>query len=235
MTDTRSKRTSLIQLLMAVSFFFLLFGCNDEYVQPVITQFRYFPTEEGFYRIYQVDSIVHAENDNNNDDSVYYFRFQVKEVIDSSYIDAAGDTAQLVVRYHRPDSSVSWVLTAVWTQKLVANGAFTTEDNVIYHKLALPANTTVVWDANAGNTLGEEPCYYMSIDVPEFFGPFSYDSTATVFHRDEDNFVERKFGREVYATGIGLVHKDMDDLGKRNGIVVSGLEYRMTLVEVGNR
>lgn len=213
----------------------LLTGCRDEYVTPDYRPLPYFPTQEGCYRVYDVDSIVHAENDNNNDDSVYYYHFQVMEVIDSSYIDAVGDTAHLLVRYHRPDSSASWSLTSVWTQTVNRLGAYSTEENIRYQKLALPLLQTTVWDANASNTLGEELCYYDYINQPDYYGPFTFDSTVAVFQRDEDNFVERKYGREVYAAGIGLVFKERDDLGKRNGFIVRGLEFRMTIVDYGTR
>jgi hypothetical protein len=179
--------------------------------------------------------VVHAENDNNNDDSVYTYSFQVMEVIDSSFIDAAGDTTQLIVRYRRTDTVSAWTLMSVWTQKLIASGAYSTEDNIVYHKLAVPANLQTVWDANAGNILEEEPCYYLSLDQPYSIGSITFDSVATVFQRDDDNFVERKYGREVYASGIGLVFKSRLDLGKRNGLVVSGLDYRMSLNEWGSR
>jgi hypothetical protein len=210
-------------------------GCKEEYVTPESAPFPYFPVREGLYRIYDVDSVVHAENDNNNDDSVYTYNFQVMEVIDSSYIDAVGDTSQMVVRYRRTDTSSAWSLMSVWTQKLIASGAYTTEENVVYHKLAVPADLQTVWDANAGNILEEEPCYYLSLDQPYTLGALAFDSVASVFQRDDDNFVERKYGREVYAAGIGLVFKSRVDLGKRNGLVVSGLDYRMSLAEWGNR
>lgn len=48
-----------------------------------------------------MDSIFHAENDNNNDDSVYSYHFQVREEIDTSYADGQGRPTQVVLRYKR--------------------------------------------------------------------------------------------------------------------------------------
>jgi hypothetical protein len=223
----------LLRLAIVIALF--MTGCQDDYVSPQNPPLRYFPMEEGFYRIYDVDSIVHAENDNNNDDSVYSYHFQVMEIIDSSYIDPVGDSIRIVVRYHRPDSVSAWSLTSVWTQTVNRLGAYRTEENIRYHKLALPLLSSTVWDANASNTLAEELCYYDYIDQPDYYGAFTFDSTVAVFQRDEDNFVERKYGREVYAAGVGLVFKEREDLGKRNGFIVRGLEFRMTIVDYGTR
>ena len=63
----------------------------------------------------------------------------------------------------------------------------------------------------------------------------SSDLTLTVFELDEDNFVERRYGREMYAAGIGLVFKQRDELGKRNGVVTTGTSYRMELTGYGKR
>ena len=50
---------------------------------------------------------------------------------------------------------------------------------------------------------------------------------------DENNFVETFYGNEIYADGVGLIYKERNELGKRNGIVVKGLEYRMMVCAFG--
>lgn len=223
------------RLLLAACCFFSLMGCSDEVLRPPATTFSYFPTDSGCYRIFRVDSIVHAENDNNNDDSVYRYHFQLMESIDTSFLDGSGDSAQVVLRYRRTDSLSAWSLCSVWTQRLTVAGAFRTEENITYQKLAFPIALATSWNANAANLLGEEIHYYESNHRPAVIGPFSFDSTVTVFERDEDNFVERIYGREIYASHVGLVFKRRDELVKRNGMTVSGTEYRMELLGYGRR
>jgi len=54
---------------------FFLYSCKKDKEIPQLLSFNYFPTEQGSYVIYNVDSIVHGDNDNNTDDSVTIFTF----------------------------------------------------------------------------------------------------------------------------------------------------------------
>ena len=85
---------------------------------------------------------MHAENDNNNDDSVYTFHYEVLEQIDSSFIDGSGRSAQVLKRYHRLTDGDPWNLTSVWTQTLTVSAAYRFEDNITFHKLAFPFQKT---------------------------------------------------------------------------------------------
>lgn len=208
-------------------------ACKKEVLQPVLLSYNYFPVTKGNFVIYDVDSVVHAENDNNNDDSVYTYRFQVKEVVDSSYIDGAGKRRQILLKYRRNSSDEEWLLANVWTQLLTNSSAYRYEDNVALHKLAFPINSSIEWNGNDANTLEEEFYFYSSYHTPYSLSGFSFDSTLSVLQRDDDNYVERIYGLEIYATGVGMIYKERDDLGKRYGIVVRGLEYRMTMVDFG--
>jgi hypothetical protein len=195
--------------------------------------YNYFPTEKGRYVIYNVDSVYHAESDNNNDDSVYSYHFQIKEKIDSTYLDLQGRPNQVLLRYHRNTSNDPWVLTAVWTQYVNSASVYRTEDNIQYHKLSFPINSTATWNGNDANTFDEESYFYDYFHESETINGISFDSTLSVIQVDENNFVEKIFGNEKYATGIGMIYKERDDLGKKNGQVVKGLEYRMTIDSYG--
>ena len=101
---------------------------------------NYFPTEIGAWVTYSVDSIYHAENDNLNDDSVYYSHSEIKEEIDSSFIDGSGQTVQVINRYYIIDPSNDWSIINVWTQYLTPYSAYRIENNIPLHKLAFPIN-----------------------------------------------------------------------------------------------
>lgn len=219
-------------------FLFLLagiFSCKKETIIPSSPSFNYFPVDPGRWVEYDVDSIYHGENDNNNDDSVYTFHFQIREEIDSSFVNGQGLETQILMRYKRSSSNDDWSLINVWTQTLTLTGAYRTEDNVPFHKLAFPINSSISWDGNDANTLEEEPYSYELYHTPATIGGVSFDSTLTVVQIEEENFIERIYGKEKYAVGVGMIFKQRDDLGKRNGIVVKGLEYKMTLRDYGPR
>lgn len=213
----------------------ILNSCKKETIVPVSPSYNYFPVDNGRWVEYNVDSIYHGENDNNNDDSVYTFHFQIREQIDSSFINSEGQPTQVLARYKRETVADDWQLIGIWTQILNLNGAYRTEDNVPFHKLAFPISSGITWDGNAANTLDEELYYYDSFHVPATIGSTSFDSTLTVTQIDENNFIERIYGVEKFATGVGMIFKQRDNLGKRNGIVVKGLEYKMTLSDYGPR
>ncbi len=194
---------------------------------------NYFPTERGLYIEYEVDSTYHAENDNNNDDSVYSYHFYLKDVIDSAYIDLAGMVNQIVLRYRTSDLALPWSLTDVWTQNLSASSAYRTEDNIKFHKLAFPISDNTTWNINDANTLTEEFAFYDYFHEADNFNGINFDSTLSVIQVDENNYVETIYGNEKYAAGVGLIYLERKDLGKKNGIVVKGLDYRMQLIGFG--
>ena len=92
-----------------------------------------------------------------------------------------------------------------------------------------------MWNGNDANTMEEEFYTYEYFHQPEVINSLSFDSTISVLQIDENNFVERIFGNEIYAAGVGLIFKERDELGKQNGVVVKGLEYRMQVKAYGQK
>jgi hypothetical protein len=209
-------------------------SCKKETIVPPVPSFEYFPVANGTWVEYEVDSIYHSENDNNNDDSVYTYHFSIREEIDSTFLDGQGREAQVIIRYKRMNDSLPWILTDVWTQTLTLSSAYRTENNIPYHKLSFPITASAWWNGNDANTLGEEIYTYGDIHRPNTVGAWSFDSTVSVLQIDENNYIERSFGKEVYANGVGLVFKQRDELRKYNGVVVSGMEYQMRVTSYGN-
>jgi len=229
-TGYPGTRILFYSLLIAAGF---LSACKKEKVPPISLHYDYFPVTRGSWVIYNVDSIYHAETDNDNDDSVYAFHFQEMYMLDSTYIDASGNEAQVLLRYKRNTSGDEWTFASAWTQSLNLSSAYRTEENVRYHKLAFPISEDINWDGNDGNIHDEEMYHYLSVHEQQTINTLSFDSTITILQRDDNNYVEKIYGKEIYANGVGMVFKERDDLGKRNGVVVSGLEYKMIVVDYG--
>lgn len=206
---------------------------NDTPIEPP-SSYDYFPTRTGHWVIYDVDSIVHRDNDGNTDDSVDYFVFQIKELITGTFTDGEGRPTQRLERYHRPNDSADWVLTEVWTQTLVTNRAERVEDNIRYIRLAFPINSTITWDGNAFNQLGEEDYSYEYFHIPDTLAGLSFDSTLSVLQIDNDNFIERIYAEEKYAVHVGRMYKVNQNLQKTGGMVTAGLDYRETINSYGN-
>jgi hypothetical protein len=224
------------KIIFAVTIFFLafIFSCKKDSTIPTSPSFNYFPTEKGKYVIYDVDSIYHADNDNDTDDSVYFWHFQIKEIIDSSYEDIQGRNVQVLLRYRRDSIHIDWALQNVWTQTLSSSTAYRTEDNVPYHKMSFPIDSKITWNGNDMNTLEEEEYSYEYFHEPDNINALSFDSTLSVLQRDDDNFIQKIYAKEMYANHIGMIYKERMDLLKNAGVIpVTGTEYRMTAVEYG--
>src|SRR4051812_26842839 len=117
------KAGALYYLFIIASSIFLL-SCQKEHTDPVPpSSYDYVPTSAGKWTVYDVDSIVHADNDGNTDDSVRYFHFQIKELISGTFTDGEGRAAQRIERYHRMNDSAEWFITNVWTSTVTANRA----------------------------------------------------------------------------------------------------------------
>ena len=227
------KQKQNIFLLLISLTAFTWYSCKKESVEAPALSYNYFPTESGKYIIYDVDSIYHSETDNNNDDSVFSYHFQIKDKIDSSFVDLEGRVNQVRLRYHRNSDTLPWQLTEVWTQYLSSTSAYLTEENIKYNKLSFPINATITWNGNDSNTEEEELYYYDYFHESDVLNGLSFDSTLSVIQIDENNFVETIYGNEKYAAGVGMIYKEHNDLGKTNGQVVKGLEYKMVVVEYG--
>jgi hypothetical protein len=208
-------------------------GCKKEAVSPSSPDMNYFPTQTGKWVEYSVDSIVHAENDNNNDDSVYSYHYYLREVVDHSFIDGEGQITQVIYRYKKDSLNHNWEIIGAWTEKLTAVGAFRTEDNVVFEKLAFPIRKNTEWNGNCMNTKDEQFYSYANLHQSLVLNNLTFDSTLSVVQFDDNNYIERRYGLEIFATGIGLVYKEDDQLEKRVGIVVEGTEYRKQIIAFG--
>ena len=220
-------------LVILITSFSIFIGCKKEAVLPVSPTLNYFPDQKGIWIDYAVDSIYHADNDNNNDDSVYSYHYFVRELTDSTFIDGEGRTNRIIERFKRQTETDEWILTDVWTQVITTNGAYRTENNVTYQKLAFPINRATTWNGNAMNSLTEETYEYADLHQPYSVGSMAFDSTLSVIQANENNYIETIYGKEVYASGLGLIYKEREDLEKRLGIVVKGLEFKMTMKNYG--
>jgi hypothetical protein len=213
----------------------LFYSCKEDKITLPIPSYNYFPTDYGRFVVYNADSIVHRTDDNNNDDSISYYHYQLKDVIDSTFPDLEGKKRQVILRYYK-DSITDWTLRNVWSQLLTSSAAYRYEDNISYHKLAFPISSSIKWNGNDMNTDGEELYSYQGIHVSDSYNSFQFDSTINVLQIDEILFIGRTYGVEIYAENVGLIYKERDEL-TYNGAqqISSGTEYKLIVVDYGPR
>jgi len=199
-----------------VSVFGLVFlSCKKEsQPTPLFMGYDYFPTRVGHYVIYQCDSIV-VDPFNIRIPPFDTFTYQIKEVIDSVFLNNQGQPTMRIVRYKRTNDSTPWtnILTSekVWTGNLFSNLAKRQEDNYVYVKLVFPMSLNETWNGNVYNTIGQWNYQYTTLNTPATINGIRFDSTLTVFQIKDSSLLNYQYYMEQYATGVGLIYKKVID------------------------
>lgn len=202
--------------------------------------YDYFPLENNRFWIYQCDSIVHTDADDNNvpaTDSTILFSYELKEQIDSSFIDGEGTLSYRISRYKRLSDSLPWQFINIWVAKLNLQNAERVEDNYRFIKLSFPIKLNSIWNGNAKNILQPEEYRYESIHLPIEINNLSFDSSVAVIQNDFSSIINRIYKKEIYAFKTGMIFKQADSLTLRSFTgqvtILNGFEYRQSLLSFG--
>lgn len=226
--DIMKQFKSYLFLLLFIS----LASCKKDPSANADTElgYDYFPVEVGNYSVYDVDSIVY----NDFTGEIDTFNYQLKEVIESDFVDNGGRVSQRIERYNRDNDSAEWHIQDVWQATRTTNRAERVEENVKYIRLMFPVREGLKWDGNAYNTDEEWKYVYQNAHKADLINGISFDSTVTVLQRDEFNLIEVQYYEERYAKDVGLIYKKVDDLKTEiNGTIKSGVKYTFKIREFG--
>lgn len=243
MTRILNSALSRFCCLTGLALSLAFFSCKDDSVEPssMPSYFAYFPLEQGAWIEYDVDSIVHLPLDDAGevDTAIATYRFQLREVIDSAFVDGEGDTAVRINRYRRDNDTLPWEFFNLWTAKRTNDNAERTEDNVRFVKLAFPIDARKSWNGNAYNFFLEEVYIYRELYASKTIGPFTFDKTITVQQNDFNSNINRIFKQEIYAPEVGMVRKQSDSVSvliQSSGLplILQGTEYTLTVRDYGH-
>lgn len=202
----------MVRKISSLLFVIVLFAsCKKDGKQPNLG-YTYFPLSVGAWAEYDVMEI-------KVDTIVSYYDtgfYQLKEIIQSEFIDNQGRPSYRIERYWRTADSLPWVIKDVWFATKTATMAEKVEEDVRYVKLVFPVNEDKEWNGNIYNTLTEWEYTYENLHESATVGGFSFDSTTTVLQRDNFNFIEYEYAYEIWAAGIGLVKKHYVDMDISN-------------------
>jgi len=215
-------------LFIIVASGYLLFGissCAGPEPEAINLGTNYYPLEIGKYRIYQVDSIIY---DNKNNDIVKDTNsFYLKEELTDTIRDNQGNLVYTLERYERESPNDEWRVKDVYGVSYIDYQLHTVEENLRFIKLTFPVGIDIApWNGNtfidefttvdiAGESIEIfKGWLYEYSEVDEFMQVqgITFDSTLTVIQANEDNLIEYRYSVESYARGIGLVKKDMSIL-----------------------
>lgn len=194
----------------------VLLSCKKEKQPNTYLGYDYFPNNVGHYVIYECDSII-ANPLSTNIPPFDTFKYKIKEVIDSIWLNNQGQPTQRIVRYKIYDTAKNqqWssIFTPekVWTGTLLSNMAVRLEDNYQYIKLVFPMSLNEEWDGNAMNTIGPWNYQYTTLNTPATVNGTYFDSTLTVLQINSPSHLGNQYYVEQYATGVGMIYKEVID------------------------
>lgn len=245
---SNNSKASLVKVLIAAAAFVMMFfdySCRDDQDMNETDIGRgYFPVEVGHWVVYEVDSTVYDDFEGDTD----VYRYQVKELWESQFIDNQGRPAIRIERYKRwydpdtPYDSIPWYLSRVWAFTRTNGGGEKLEENERFLRVAFPVNEGKTWDGNAYNTIGEWNYKYREADRPFSLGAFAFDSTCLVEQKSEINLINHRVYKERYAKNVGLIQKNVIDVHDTAfgpvpviNRIHDGVIYNITLVDYGPR
>jgi len=205
-----------IVLLIGISLFFA--ACKRDGATQPDFGYNYFPDKIGSYVIYNVDSVFYIN------ESVYTYQYQIKEKIESVFMDNQSRPTLRIERYFRNNTSQPWTIKDVWAANRTTTTAEKVEENVRFIKLAFPVKKNQSWNGNAQNTNDACTYTYSFFDLPRTINTIVFDSVLEVKQRDETSLIHKKYYIERYARNVGMVYKSSIDVTSQpNGIPDSGL------------
>lgn len=187
------------------------FSCKKDKDTAPDMGYNYFPDQVGKYVVYDVDSFYY----DGVPTIIDTFKFQLKEKIQSTYLDNQNRTTLRLERYIRnynplvPYASLPWVLRDVWAENRTATTAEKVEENVRFIKLAFAVKQGQTWDGNAQNTIGTQKYSYEFINQARTIGGSAFDSVLQVNQQDESSIIHKIYYIEKYAKRTGLVYKEV--------------------------
>ncbi|HEY4651933.1 MAG TPA: hypothetical protein VIG72_11000 [Pontibacter sp.] len=199
---------------------FVALSCDESFVTPDPTArgLDYYPLAVGNYRIYEVTDI-HYQNNVPAETS-----FQMREWVVDSFMDQTNALVYKIIRSVRPNAQSEWLDDSVMTVTKDHNRVILTKDNTRYVKLVFPVKEGKTWEADAFNDHYDEnekreQYTYAAVDQPYSLDDLTFDSTLTIIQGQptatDFQLDDRK---EVYARGIGLVHRVFNRLTYCDGV-----------------
>lgn len=209
-------------------------ACNNDddiNTTPSGLIYHYYPVNVGHEVIYNASLITKDEFSGNEDTSFY----QIKEVIESVFLDDEGRQTQRLERYTRDTPNDPWIIADVWTSNRTTNHVEKREENISYVKLVFPITNSVTWNGNALNTEEPKEYEYEDLHIADVVGGITFDSTLTVLQMDfEDPFI-KQYEVEKYAPGVGMIYKEFVEINDTPSPgIISQTLYTETIVSWSN-
>lgn len=197
-----------------------LASCGEELVEPgdSFTGKSFFPMEVDKFITYQVDSTVY----DNFSNTVYESSAQVREWVESEFVDNEGRPAFRIARQTRADENTSWDNATTKMTYAVVNDQSVERvvDNLRTLPLTFPVEDNKQWQGNAfiDSQEPELQIYndwlyrYFGKGLPQTINGNAFDNTVSILQNDYSNLQEYIYSKEIYAENVGLISKELSFL-----------------------
>lgn len=235
------KLNIAVGLAFTALFILMLPSCKTEKdTYEADFAYEYYPTDSGHYVIYQVDSITYDENAGNDT-----ARYQMMEIITDTFYDNENILNYRLELYRRPNTNAAWAIDRVWFLKQNTTTLQKIEDDLRFIKLVFPPAEGKTWNGNIYIPLTEPfrdfedwEYSYSNTNQPYTVGALSFDSTLTVNEVDEEDLIDKKFRKEIYARNVGLIYQEWAIMHKQdvtntwdNATIQRGFKIFMRVVD----
>jgi hypothetical protein len=204
----------------------------------------YYPTTQGKYVIYDVDSTWYTQLPQKD---TFELKYRIKEKIADSFTDAQGQPAIRLERYvkmYNPNKSydsIPWTIKEVWMVNADKKSIQVSERDIRYTKLIFPIQEKASWKGNARNNIGDWDYTYDYVDKKETINNVALEKVLLVKQIDFDPKIYYQKYSEKYAKGIGLVYREMYDIQSNTVIpgvatvdrIETGFIYKQSIVSYG--
>ncbi len=206
----------------------LSFASCKRVVEPEINIPLYAPLEIGKYIVYNVKNLSH-DNFKESTDTTY---FQIRETIESDFIDNAGNKVYKTLVETSKDSGSNWIFLRYATLQRDNYSYQRVEDDIRKVKLSFPFKELKSWDANQMNTLPSQKAKITNLDQSYTISrDLVFSNTVIIDLGNEVDPFFQNVESEVYAAGIGLIERKLIDVETQPGKYKDGNEYIQTYLQ----
>jgi hypothetical protein len=213
-----------ISIVLVLSLF--ISSCKNSKYDDVLAnkQYDYQPLAIGNYTIFDVDS-THYNFINPSTQQTDSFHFQQMEKITDTMYDNEGRLNYRFELFRRADPTATWRIWKVWYGLTTATTFERQEDDLRFAKLIFPPTVDVHWignkyvpatDSNVFKLYLNWDYHYTVIGSPTTIGTNSFTECVFVSQVDEENLIDKKLGKEIYAKNVGLVYKEFLVINKQD-------------------
>lgn len=210
------------KLLFSFFAFIFLFSCDSEDPEPVDVALDYFPTTEGSWFEYRLDSTIYDDFDNSVVTRSYDLRIEMGD----TFTQNGQDLTRMVRSIRLLDSGNPFRVQSVWFATVNNNRLETIEDNLRFIKFLFPPFQGETWEGNVfiageGNdnpttsTRFYEGWTYenVSVGVPDIVEGNTFDEVTHVSQINEPGgpgAIQHLVSDEFFARGVGLIRKRLE-------------------------